>query len=91
MAFQTQQSTNTNTAGTNEQWKADAFINIYLPTSGGKRRKLGFIALKNARAFDQAVIDRLSTGGEEAIQALMKVMEVEFHTAEGEESAKPAF
>lgn len=77
-------------AGQNEQWKADAFLNLYMPTKNG-RRKVGYIPLKGNRAFDAAIIERLQQGGEEALKAFREVVEIEFHTAEAEEDNLPVF
>jgi hypothetical protein len=38
-------SSNGNNTGTNTRGKADGFINIYLPTKGGGRKKVGFLSL----------------------------------------------
>ena len=100
MAFETAAATNvssfaaaanTSTVGQNNQWKADAFVNLWLPTKGGGRRKLGYIALKGNKAFERAIIERLQAGGQEALDALAEVVEFEFHMAEASEESMPAF
>lgn len=77
-------------SGRNEQWKSDAFINIYVPTAGGSRRKLGYIALKNSRPSEKALIDRLAANPDD-IEALKAVISLDFQLAEGDENAAFAF
>lgn len=74
-----QQAQSNNT--TNENWKAQAFINLWVPTAGGKRHKLGSIALKDSKQFDAKLIARLQEEG--GLEGLMNVLEVDFQMAEG--------
>lgn len=78
MAFNTAKLVQTQ----DDSWKATAFLNFYLPTADGGQRKIGAIALKDSKAFDKAVIERLTTGGEEAVKAFMNVLMVDFHRAD---------
>jgi hypothetical protein len=50
MAFNTNANSNKPAAdkGENDNWKATGFLNFYLPTQDGKRRKLGSIPLKQS-------------------------------------------
>ena len=60
MAF----NTNTNTAAnaqSNDSWKAQGFINLYLPAAEGKKRKLGAIPLKAARSSEKALMEWLES------------------------------
>lgn len=66
-----------------DSWKATAFVNLYIKGADG-RRKLGAIALKDSKHFEKAIIERLTTGGPEAIAALMKVLEIDFVRADAE-------
>lgn len=75
----------------NTSWQADAFLNLWLPTKDGGRRKVGYIPLKGNRSFDAAIIERLASGGQEALDAFAEVVEIEFHTAEPKEGSAPAF
>ena len=53
----------TNNAGTNDAWKAQGFINMYLPGSEpGKNTKFGAIPLKTADADDKAMFDWAKSG-----------------------------
>jgi len=65
MAFQTENTAQQmgNVApitGRNDQWKADAFVNIYLPTRDGGRRKLGYIPLKTNKPLDKQLLDHIA-------------------------------
>ena len=64
--------------------RADAFINIWVKRADGTRAKLGAIPLKSSTAYQSGVIDRLSSGGDEAIAALMSVLEIDFKMANSE-------
>lgn len=80
MAFN---KSNTVLATADDSWKATAFINLYIKGADG-RRKLGAIALKDSKSFEKAVIERLTSGGPDAITALMKVLEIDFVRADAE-------
>lgn len=65
-----------------DSWKATAFLNFYLPTADGGQRKIGAISLKDSKSFDKALIERLTSGGEDAVKAFMNVLMVDFHRAD---------
>ena len=65
-----------NNAGNNEQWKAKAFLNIWVRRADGSRAKIGAIALRDQKVFEKALIDRLSQ--EDGVEALKANMEVDF-------------
>lgn len=65
--------------GNNEYERAIGFINVYLPTKGGARRKVGTLALNASKATEKAVHDRLIEGGDEALKRLAEVMILEFN------------
>lgn len=83
MAFEKDKSTSAPARGDNENWKSDAFINLYLPTVGGTRRKVGSIGLKNSKPFEKDLIAKLSSDPE-AVVRMLKVLEIEFNLAEPE-------
>ena len=69
------------TANTNdESWKAKAFLNIWVKRADGSRAKIGAIPLKEQRAFDKALIERLQQDG--GVLALMAAMEIDFQMAD---------
>ena len=85
MAFQTNkgQEPGTSNKGNadNESWKAAGFINVYLPTKAGGRRKVGAIPLREAKVVEKELSDFLAADPEN-IKAFVAKMIVEFQTAE---------
>ena len=77
MAFNTAVSSATSQPAS-DSWKAQAFLNFYLPRSNGEgRHKIGAIPLKDARNYDAQLIKRLSEDPE-AIAKLLDLLEVDF-------------
>lgn len=77
MAFQSAQNQ------TNENWKAQAFLNFYLPKANGEgRHKIGAIPLKDARKYDANLIKRLSEDPE-AIAKMLTMLQVDFQMVDG--------
>lgn len=70
-----------------ESWKADGFINLYLPTKGGTKRKLGAISLKSTKPNEADLIKFLESDPSSAIQKLRDLLIVEYNSAEGSEDA----
>jgi hypothetical protein len=87
MAFNTgvQRNQNTNAAQQNDSWKAQAFINIYIPTPDGGKRKLGSIPLKDSKQFDAKMIERLKEEG--GLEALHDALIIDFQMADKEVSS----
>lgn len=83
MAFEKDKSAQGNNSGRgdNDNWKSDAFINLYLPTNGGTRRKVGSIGLKASKPFEKDLIDKLMADPE-AAKRMLAVLEIEFNLAE---------
>lgn len=67
--------------------KADGFINIYLPTKGGKKRKLGSIALRKNTAANAKLVAWLEEDPTRITQLLASA-EVSYNSAEGDESSE---
>ena len=82
MAFERNNRTNQNQANQNDDWKAQAFINIYIPTPDGGRRKLGSIPLRESKSFEKAVIERLKEEG--GLESLQEVAIFDFQLADKE-------
>ncbi len=76
-------NTSTAAAQANDDWKAQAFLNVWLPTKGGGRRKVGAIALKASRVGDAQLIEFLSGGGENALHSLVNKLEFDFQLSGG--------
>ena len=69
----------------NEAWRAQGFINIYVPSKDGKRRKLGAIALKDSKPSEKSLREWLEADPANTGKLLAKlVMEYQSATpAEG--------
>ena len=72
------------TTVTSSTTKADAFVNVWVKRADGTRAKLGALPLKNSASYQAGVIARLKSGGDEAIKALMSVLEIDFKEAHSE-------
>ena len=75
MAF----NTNTNTAAaaqSNDNWKADAFLNLYIDRPDGSTIKVGAVSFKNTKKTDAAMIKRLQEEG--ALQAFANAVRFDF-------------
>ena len=54
MAFSTSNTARNNQASdNNESWKAQGFLNLYLPGKDGSKRKLGAIPLKESKPAER--------------------------------------
>lgn len=80
MAF-TQRVTSQSASPANDGWKAQAFINIYLPRANGEgRHKIGALPLKEARQYDANLIKRLSEDPE-ALAKFKDALIIDFQLA----------
>jgi hypothetical protein len=79
MAFQ---STVTNQSATpsNENWKAQGFLNFYLPAKNGGRKKLGAIPLKESKGNEKQLLAWLNEDPARVAQILSK-LEIEYQSA----------
>lgn len=66
-----------------ESWKSQGFINLYLPTKTGTRRKIGTIYLKESKPMERALIERLKADPEATLELLLNKLEMDFATADG--------
>lgn len=75
MAFRNQSNTRNNASEqSNENWKATGFINVYVNVGNGNKRKLIGIPLKEQKAFERMLLERLQQeGGVEALQANLSI------------------
>lgn len=79
MAFQSNAATAVSPA--NDSWKAQGFLNLYLPSKdGGKRKKLGAIPLKEAKTSEKALLAWLNEDPANAQKILAK-LEIEYQSA----------
>lgn len=72
------QSSSTNAS--NESWKAQGFLNFYLPSKNGQRRKLGAIPLKEAKISEKQLLAWLNEDPSRVTQILAK-LELEYQSA----------
>ena len=87
MGFRNQSTTrNANQSEQNESWKAQAFINVYVATGEGNRRKLIGIPLKEQKAFERMLIERLQQEG--GLEAFAENVSFTFELADKEVSSK---
>lgn len=80
---------NTNNNGIPANKKAVGFLNFYLPTENGGKRKIGAagIALREANANEAKLAEWLGADPEARIQLLLKTLIVEYNTVEPAEGA----
>ena len=87
MAFKTNEGAgnNTNTGngngGNNDSWKAQGFLNIYLPTQDGKKRKLGSIPLKESKQSEKELLNWLNEDATR-VKHIISLMIIEYQAAE---------
>lgn len=75
MGFRNQSNTRNNASEqSNDNWKATGFINVYVNVGSGNKRKLIGIPLKEQKAFERMLLERLQQeGGVEALQANLSI------------------
>lgn len=79
MAFDTS-SAAAQSSTTNENWKAQGFLNFYLPAKNGQRRKLGAIPLKESKVNEKQLLAWLNEDPSRVAQILAK-LELEYQSA----------
>lgn len=86
MSFKKNLSTGNNNQQSeqNDAWKAQGFINIYVKVGEGKR-KVGSIPLKESKAFERALLERLQMEG--GVEAFAANLEIDFQLADKETKA----
>ena len=84
MAFKNQQQLSSGQSN-NENWKAQAFINVFVTFGEGNRRKLIGIPLKESKAFERMLIERLQQEG--GLEAFAENVSFTFELADKEVKA----
>jgi hypothetical protein len=74
-----QGSRNNNQSGNNDDWKANAFLNVFLPRKNGTRMKLGFFPLKETNIDQQKLITWIKEDPETRLASLLQKLVIEFH------------
>ena len=80
MSFKTNNAVAEST--TNDSWKAKGFINFYLPTKDGGRKKVGAIPLKAAKPNEVALAEYLESDPEVNGKNFMNRLVMEYVSAE---------
>jgi len=80
MAFATSSAATAQPSTNNESWKAQGFLNLYLPAKNGQRRKLGAIPLKESKANEKQLLAWLNEDPSRVTQILAK-LEIEYQSA----------
>lgn len=70
----------------NENWKAQGFLNLYLPSKNGGRKKLGAIPLKESRTNEKQLLAWLNEDPSR-VQHILSKLEIEFQSALPADSA----
>jgi hypothetical protein len=85
MAFkQNRSASNAEAQPSNESWKAQGFLNLYLPTKNGTRRKLGSIPLKEARPSEATLLAWLNEDPSR-VATILERLEMDYQPAAGRE------
>lgn len=86
MAFSTNTARSNNTQGNNDNWKAQGFLNLYLPNKDGKRTKLGAIPLKEGKPNEAKMLAWLKEDPSR-VSVILEKLEVEFRSSEQTEGS----
>lgn len=87
MAFNSNASITSNTASSsnnNDSWKAQGFLNFYLPSKQGGRKKLGAIPLKASRHNEKQLLAALNESPErmeQVLKLIINALEIEYQSA----------
>lgn len=81
MAFN--QNSNVAPITQDENWKSQAFINFYLPSKEGGRRKLGSIGLKTSKPAEAGLIEWLQEDPSR-VAVVAEKLEIDFQMADGD-------
>lgn len=87
MAFDLDNNTSSNNTdkGSNENWKSQGFINVFLPTKGGGKIKLGYIGLQDKVAREKELREWLEKDPAN-IALLASKLIIEYNSAQPSES-----
>ena len=85
MAFKNTSAARNQQSEQNDSWRATAFLNLYVNTGNGNKRKLVGIPLKEAKAFENMIIQRLQEEG--GLEAFAENVSFTFEMADKEVKA----
>ncbi len=80
MAFQPNTNAGSSNQSNNDSWKAQGFLNLYLPTKDGKRMKLGAIPLKEAKDSEKKLLVWLNEDPSR-VEAILGKLVIEYKSA----------
>lgn len=80
MGFQSNAVTSQSAQPRNDSWKAQGFLNLYLPRKNGERAKLGAIPLKASKDNERMLLEWLQEDPSRVSQVLSKLI-IEFKSA----------
>lgn len=81
---------NRNNNTQDDAWKAQGFLNLYVPNREGKRTKIGAIPLKDSKPNEKKILDWLKEDPKR-VEVILENLEMEFRTSEPTEGSIPAF
>lgn len=87
MAFNSSNAQRNNASNqSNDSWKAQGFINLYLPSKKSKtgRRKLVGIPLKDSVTNDKEMREWVEKNPEKACEIILRAMTIEYQPANAE-------
>lgn len=71
-----------------EKWKADGFLNLYLPGADGNPKKLGAVALHKRKKADAQIIAALEgQNAEQIMQFILQNLSAQYQPADGSGAA----
>lgn len=80
MSFKSNAVTSRAAQPSNDSWKAQGFLNLYLPRADGQRRKLGAIPLKDSKPNEKQLLDWLNEDPSRVSVILSKLV-IEYQSA----------
>jgi hypothetical protein len=80
MAFNTNAGATTTAAVKDDSWKAQGFLNLYLPTKDGKQRKLGAIPLRASNVNEAPLLAWLNEDPER-VQIILDKLIMSYQSA----------
>ena len=80
MTFKSNAAVATGPTQSNDSWKAQGFLNLYLPGLNGQRKKLGAIPLKESKGNEKKLLAWLNEDPSRVAQILAK-LEIEYQSA----------
>lgn len=86
MAFTSSNARMSNADTNNDNWKAQGFLNLYLPGKDGTKRKLGAIPLKQAKPAEKQMLDWLNEDPSR-VSAILAKLEIVYQSAAPAETA----